>query len=286
MIIIIWVLLSLILSNGYATSDSMDYVNFSNIKKVLENDMLNKEVSKKKKKHQLERRRKRKSIVQKYNIPKDQDFWPFISEYWIVKNNARLKWDFKKPEYGIEQDFAKLLQDIGVFHVKFKILLLNTKDVTHFALPSGKDEYIFLLSLPFIKDLDLSKLEISIILFEDYLRSKAMYFKEYVSITGTKETLGGNFYKKKLNKGLFRNILNKYDDIVFRTGFTFKHQFEITKQMVNALQSKPKLIKVYNNMLDKVDSLIKGNKAYINHIKIYPSPELQMGWIKSSTNGL
>ena len=38
------------------------------------------------------------------------------------------------------------------------------------------------LSVPFIRTLDLSKLEISILLFEDFLRAKGEFFKTYVSV--------------------------------------------------------------------------------------------------------
>ena len=91
-------------------------------------------------------------------------------EYWLVKNITILKWDFRKPDYGVGDYFTNFLRQVGEIGLTYKILYLNTPSITHFAFPVGHNEYLFVLSVPFIRSLDLSKLEISILLFDSTIR--------------------------------------------------------------------------------------------------------------------
>ena len=38
----------------------------------------------------------------------EEDFWPIATEWWLVKNAPTLKWDFDRPEYGLEQAMAQI----------------------------------------------------------------------------------------------------------------------------------------------------------------------------------
>ncbi|MCR9203849.1 MAG: hypothetical protein NXH75_04680 [Halobacteriovoraceae bacterium] len=255
-------------------------VEFDNIKEVIKKDRLGSEVTKKKAVIKKKRKKIQRKKVEKYNIPDDEEFWSFFSEYWLVKNATVLKWDFKKPDYGLDNSFKQFLEAQGVFEVRYKILLVNTPDVTHFALPSDTGEMIFLLSVPFIRTLDLSKLEISLLLFEDYLRAKNEYFKNYVSVQGVRSFIGGNFYKKSLNVPLLDKIARRYDEIIYDKGFSFQQQFKVTTRMNKILKSNPKWWNSYYLMIGKIDNLVKTNILYQKYLKIYPSPELQLSWLK------
>ncbi len=255
-------------------------IEFDKIKEVIKKDRLDGTVQKKKQKIVKKTNERRQRKIDLYNIPGEKDFWSFFSEYWLVKNVTILKWDFKKPDYGLDISFKNFLEDLGIFEVKYKILLVNTPDISHFALPSDDGEILFLLSVPFIRTLDLSKLEISILLLEDYLRVKEGYFKEFVSVKGLKEFMGGNFHNKDLNTQILKKVAEKYDDIIFDKGFNFQQQFNVTNKMNAMLKSNLKWWNGYFLLLGKIDNLVKTNILYQKYLKIYPSPELQIGWLK------
>lgn len=257
-----------------------ELVDFNSIKKVLKSDMLGTEIEKKKMRVEKFKKKKQKRAIRQYEIPNGDEFWGFFSEYWLVKNAAIVKWDFQKPDYGLKVAFQFFLEKMGVFEKKFKILLVNTPVIAHMAMPSNDGEIIFLLSVPFIRTLDLSKLEISIILFEDYLRAKNKYFENYASVPALSTFLGQNFYKKPFNGNVLKDISKKYDEMIFEKGFTFQQQFAVTKTMATYFKSELKLWNSYYRLLKKIDGLVKTNILYSKYIKIYPSPELQMSWLK------
>ena len=142
-----------------------------------------------------------------------------MSEYWLVKNVSRLEWDFPRLNYGIGEHFKTVLEKMGFYEKDIKILFLNSSQIYHFAIPGNKNEYIFLLSLPFMKKLELSQTEISLLLLENYLRIKAKYFHKYVSPEGLNKFLGSNFYKKKFRKDIVDKILKSYSEMIFKQGF-------------------------------------------------------------------
>ncbi len=255
-------------------------IEFDKIKKVLRKDRLGTEVAKKKAVRSVKKKKRKEKKIGRYDIPSVESFWSFFSEYWLIKNATVLKWDFKKPDYGLESSFREFLETMGIYEVRFKILLVNSPDVTHFALPSNPNEYIFLLSVPFIRTLDLSKLEISLLLFEDYLRIQNGFFKDYVSVAGMNEFIGGNFYQKSFNSKLMNTVSSRYDDLIFDKGFSFKQQFKVTENMNQMLRSSSKLWNSYYLMIGKIDNLVKTNILYQKYLKIYPSPELQLSWLR------
>jgi len=266
--------------NSEAIDITVEPIEFDRIREVLEKDRLGKEAKNKKEsiiKHKKKVSQKRIAL---YDLPREDDFWSFFSEYWIVKNATILKWNFKKPEYGLEDTFKDFLQRLGFYELRFKILLVNTPDITHFALPSNENEVIFLLSVPFIRTLDLSKLEISILLLEDYIRLKNGYFKKYASVKELEGFIGGNYHEKKLDKSILTKVSEKYDEMIFDKGFNFQQQFAVTERVGSLLKNNLKWWNGYYLMLGKIDNLVKSNILYQKYLKIYPSPELQKSWLK------
>ncbi len=277
----LYVLLLLFCTNTLGKGNSNfreEVIDFKNIQEVLKNDRL--------KAHAQNRQlasikeKKLKSKVNKYKIPGEAEFWTFFSEYWIVKNVTALKWDFEKTDYGLEITFRSLLEALGFYERRFKILLLNTADVAHFALPSDNHENIFLLSLPFVKALDLSKLEISILLLEDFLRARQGHFKKLVKSDQLNAFLGGSFLGKNLDKSVLAGVSKKYDKIIFDQGFNFQQQFKVTHQMDSMLKANTKWWNTYYNVVEKIDRLVKSNVQYKKYLRIYPSPELQLSWLR------
>jgi hypothetical protein len=46
------------------------------------------------------------------------------------------------------------------------------------------------------------------------------------------------------------------------------------------LKNDLKLWNTYISLLEKIDQLVKNNSLYKNYTLIYPSPELQINWLK------
>lgn len=260
--------------------DDKDLLDFSSIKDIIKTDGLEGQLKKK----QIEKRvfldTKKIAEIKRYNVPGQTDFWTMFSELWLVKNAPMLKWDFHKPDFDLEKSFIALLETQGHYEKKIKILLLDTTEVIHAALPANENEYIFLLSMPFIRTLDLSKVEISLVLFEDYIRAKKGYFKSYVQSRELESYLGTNFNGKPFNKKLIEDHLKKYNSVLMDKGFSFQEQFETTTEMDALLKSDLKIWNTYITLLEKIDNLTKTNALYKKYSQIYPSPELQINWLK------
>lgn len=277
----LFVSVALFFSFSIISSEKNDkgVVDFSSIKDLLKRDKLDEEARKILAKKEKSNARKQRLKVAKYDIPSEKKIWTFISELWLVKNATTLKWDFRGADYGLEKSFRNFLEGQGVYELQFKILLLDSPMIFHMALPSDNGSVIFLLSLPFIRQLDLSKLEISILLYEDYQRHKMDYFKNKVKGKKLAKVLGKNFYNKKIDQKIFEKILKKYSDVALKEGFTFQEQFAVTKQMNTLLKSNLRFWGIYYKMIQKIDDMTKSNLIYKNYAKIFPSPELQLNWL-------
>ena len=272
--------------NAADKDDAKDLLDFSSIKDIIKKDGLEGELQKKQTEKRVLIDKKKLSDMKRYNVPGQDDFWNMFSELWLVKNATVLKWDFHKPDFDLEKSFIELLETQGHYEKKVKILLLDTTEVIHAALPTNDKEYIFLLSLPFIRTLDLSKVEISLILFEDYIRARKGYFKNYVMSKELEAYLGTNFLGKPFNKKLIDDHLKKYNSVLMEKGFSFQEQFETTQEMDALLKSDMKIWNTYLTMLEKIDQLTKTNTLYKKYSQIYPSPELQMNWLKPKPSRL
>ncbi len=257
-----------------------DLLDFSSIKDFIKKDGLEDELKKKQEEKRKYLDSKKLREMKRYNVPSNDNFWSFFSELWLVKNATILKWDIHKPDFELEKAFTAFLETQGHYEKKIKILLLDTSEIAHAALPSNQDEYIFILSLPFIRTLDLSKVEISLILFEDFVRIKKGYFKNYVLDKDLENYLGSNFNGKAFDSKIISEHLKKYNQILFEKGFSFQEQFETTKEMDLLLKSDLKMWNTYLTLLEKIDSLTKNNSLYKKYGQIYPSPELQLNWMR------
>lgn len=118
------------------------------------------------------------------------------------------------------------------------------------------------------------------LLFEDILRLEMDFLKKKLITEDLKKELGSNFYRKKINNKVFNSLLKRYDEYVFEKGFTFKEQFLLTKQVIMILKSKKEDLVNYKSLIKKKDQLIKTNAKYGNYAGLYPSPEIQLGWIE------
>jgi hypothetical protein len=271
----------LILTPSYAQKTKIEQeqelLDFSNLKDVLRNDSLEAQSRRKLELAQKMKKETERIEMQRFSYPDKEDFWPFMTELWLVKNAAYLKWDINKPDYGLDVTFSKLLQSLGFVEKSFRILLHNNPDVTHFALPYGRNDAVYLVSIPFIRSMDLTKVEIALMMLEDFLRVEELYFtkkiKSDLSFLGT-STKGEPFNKKNI-----QNVLAEYTEIVKQKGFNFQEQFEITKKMSTLLRTEPNLFNSYISLLNKIEAIIKSNKLFDNHIKLYPSPEMQLRWL-------
>ena len=261
-----------------------ELLDFKSIKNILKNDNLAKIVEKKKKALENTVVKKEKKVEESFLVPTKDEIWSFISEYWIVLNAQKLKWDFKKPHYGVVSHFEAFLEKMGFLEKKFKILILDTPLVAHFSLPANKNHSLFLLSLPFMRTLDLTKQEISVLLFEDFIRQRKGYFRDFVSLKEFKVLLGSNFKKGKLKTESFFKVHKRFDQFIFNKGFSFQQQFLVTKEVSRLLKGHPEYLSVYINLLKKIDYLIKTKKEFKSYVNIYPSPELQLNWLKNENS--
>ena len=237
--------------------DEVKMIDFNEIKDVLKEDGLLKEVIKKRKRKAKVKKIKKKLTKKLYDYPSEDDFWPFISELWLIKNAAQLKWDSDFPEYGLDNSLNKLFSSLGYYGKKYQILLIDNPSIPHFALPTNKNEGIFLISVPFARTLDLSKLEICLLILEDFLRLETQFFKDKITPKDFKKWAGSNFEEKKVNLSVVEESLKNYQEFIFEKGFSFKNQFEVTK----------------------IDRLIKSNNLFKRYSQLYPSPEMQIKWL-------
>lgn len=256
-------------------------LNFEPIKDILLNDSLEsatKNQSGQKSNFQVQDQKPKKDY---FKIPARQELLSILSELWIVKNAPILKWDFEKPDFGIENDFSQLLEKMGYYESKFKILYLNSPTVTHFGLP-GTDESILLISLPFIRQMDLSKPEIALILFEDFIRLKQGYTERFM-LSEIEAIMDKSVKDNPASFEKFKTVLKKMDTLIYEKGFDFQQQFDVTQMLSRHLKNDLNLWGIYIELLKKIDSLVKSNFLYKDYTRIYPSPEMQIKWLGPKT---
>lgn len=257
----------------------LEIINFKSIKEVLQKDGLSEAARKKEAEVKVLKKEQVNVEKGRYNYPSESELWAFSSEYWLVKNAQLLGWDFQKPEYGLEKSFAKMMETLGFYQKHFKILLVNSPSMVRTSLPGDEGDVILLLSVPFIRSLDLSKLEISLLLLEDFLRMEQGYFKQYVATEKMSKLAGTNFYGSKPDMTFLSELVKKYDELINQKGYTFQQQFELTKKMDAYLKSHPELWNGYFRLLKKIDGFVKTNQQYKDYVRLYPSPEMQVKWL-------
>lgn len=279
-----WLITLLFASQVFAQTEKLqdekelEAVNFNSIKKILQQDGLSEAAKKKEKQVQIIKKEQSKIETQRYLYPTESELWGFVSEYWLIKNAQLLNWDFEKPDYGLEKTFSQTMETIGFYQKKYKILLINNPSVVRAALP-GDNEFILILSVPFIRSMDLSKLEISLLLMEDFIRLEQGYFKKNVETEKMRKLAGTNFQGGKPDVSMVEELVKNYNKQINVTGYTFQQQFEVTKKMDAYLKSNPELWNAYFRLMGKIDKFIKVNVQYKDYVKLYPSPEMQVKWL-------
>lgn len=256
----------------------LEVVNFNSIKKILKQDGLSESAHRVEKQVQVLKKEQGKIETQRYLYPTENELWGFVSEYWLIKNAQLLNWDFEKPDYGLEKSFSSMLEGLGFYQKRYKILLLNSPSIVRGSIP-GNEESILLISAPFIRSMDLSKLEISLLLFEDFVRMELGYFKKSVATQKMMKLTGTSFKGSKPDLSIVEELMKNYTSQMNEKGYTFQQQFELTKKMDAYLKSNPELWNAYFRLLSKMDKFIKVNVQYKEYIKLFPSPEMQLKWL-------
>jgi hypothetical protein len=220
------------------------------LKDIITNDFLEEEARKRNALATEEDRLREEKRLMKLRFPQGEVFWKFLSEIWLVKNAALLKWDIKTPNYGLEENISKLFKALGIYEKKFKIILADTPSIPHMYLPTD-GEVLYILSVPFLRALDLTKLEISMLILEDYIRSENKYIENFITIDSKKISKG--FVSKKETNDILNKNLTQISDFAFKKGYDFQSQFELTKKMDQLLKPTPVYWKIYLDYLKKVD---------------------------------
>lgn len=261
----------------------LEVVDFDKLNEVLKKDKLE-AYSKEKQALAKKLAEQRKELEKKkYIYPKEEIFWSLISELWCVKNALYLKWDFEKADLGIGLSFKKTLELFSLNKKKIRILLLDSMNIAHMALPADANSYLFLLSLPFIRAMDLTKREISILLLEDMIRADKEYFKQSLNIKDIKDKWGKPMTNNKPDLKYVGQVLDSYSEIALQRGFTFQQQFEVTKSMDMILKAKSEYWHAYLSLTQKRDLLVKTNEGFSWYSRFYPSPEMQLTWLQPVT---
>jgi hypothetical protein len=256
----------------------LEAVNFNSIKKILQKDGLSEAAKQKEKQVVILKKEQSKIETQRYLYPTENELWGFTSEYWLIKNAQLLNWDFQKPDYGLETTFSETMETLGFYQRRYKILLINNPSIVRASIP-GQDDSILILSVPFIRSLDLSKLEISLFLLEDFVRLELGFFKKAVATEKMSKLPGSNFQGSKPDISMVEELLKNYTTHITEKGYSFQQQFELTKKMDSYLKSTPELWNAYFRLLGKIERFTKVNVQYRDYIKLYPSPEMQIKWL-------
>ena len=269
-------------TNSVTTEEQkLDALKFNELKEIIKKDKLAKEAKIILEKKALLKKTRKQAEDNRFFYPNNPDYWQMMSEMWLVKNAVKLKWEFEKSDLGIGMAFKKVLEDLGIRNLHVRLLLLNSYEIPHISLPSKDNEIIFLLSLPFVREMDLSKVEISLLLVEDYWRWKEKIVIAQIDQSGGKEYekfVGKTFNPKKIDLAFVQKTQSGITDFVFNTGLTFEQQFKVTAQMKSLLNTNKIYYKAYESLLKKRQDIIVKQPKFSDYSKRYPSPEMQIKW--------
>ena len=256
-----------------------DLVDFSSVRALLKSDNLERRAREKERTAARRKERALKERSRSFDLPGKGDFWGLLSELWLVRNADLLKWDVRRPDRGLEDSFAGLLSSLGRHGQRFRILLTDSRAVSHVSLPADPGDAILVLSVPFLEALGASLLETALLLHEDLVRSEAGFFKDFVLEGPAKTLIGGNFEGKPWPKDAVEGALAAYDRLVLARGFDFKQQFQVTKASDRALGGNAAYRRAYRGLVAKKDRLVGSDPSFRGYARLYPSPELQMNWL-------
>ncbi len=257
-------------------------INLDSVRDILKKDELSPLIEQKKEKITALKKQIKKNQEEVYSFPPRLSFFQTLLKFWIVKHESLLKWNFEFPEYGLEENLKSMFSKLGIDAKPFQILLLNSTLIPHLGI-EGEDRHILLLSLPFIRTLDLSHEEISLILLEDYLRIEQARLSHYLL---NNDLLDAHLEKSFLGDlgvvdQVVSTFLGGWEEFIFKKGFSFQDQYELTKSMNQRLSSQKELWVKYFAVLGKIDSLVKVNPLYKSYMRLFPSPEMQTRWLRS-----
>lgn len=257
----------------------LDVVDFQHVKDVLTKDGLLQEAVRKKKDVARIQALRAQEDRGRFDYPDAEHFWPLATQYFLVKEAPLLQWDFEHPDYGIESALATLMRTVGMVQKRFRILALNAASPGHLALPWTSDEYCLLVSVPLVRTMDLSKLEIALLLLQDVLRIQEGWLLEQVTPKELPALLASNFFGKKPDLAPFYAVAKNYREFLSERGYSFQQQFQVTKKMDALLKPHSELWNTYVRLLGKLDRTVKGNQLFRDYVKLYPSPEMQIRWL-------
>jgi hypothetical protein len=278
-------LLILLLNLGFSQAPplqeekELSTLNFENIKDVLKKDGLSQEVKKKKETVRKIQILRQKELRELYKWPTEDEFWVFATEYWLVKESSVLKWDIDKPDYGLDETLSIVLKKIGYMKKKFRIIAIDAQKPAHLGMAWRSDEFCLMFSIPFVRSMDLSKLEISLLLLQDILRVEEGWLKEVITPTKLKTLAGTVFQGKKPDLSPVYDVSKSYREFIDKKGFSFQQQFQLTKKMDSLLRPHTDLWNAYVRLLGKMDRLVKSQQSFSDYSKLYPSPEMQIRWL-------
>jgi hypothetical protein len=268
------------------TDGTQEAIQFNSVKSVLQKDGLLLEMQRKQvaaKKLEDLKQQERKA---RFNYPPFKELRKLAIDLWLVKEVARLRWDFDHPDYALTETVVQLFKKMGYEKKTFSLLAIDNPSLPHFAIPVDSQHTLFLYSIPYCRAMDLSKSEIALMLLEDYLRVEKKWVEDFASFKDLEGIAERNFLNSKPDLKSLYSVGEKLSDFVFKKGFSFQQQFEVTKEMDRRLKSHPELWGMYVKLIGKMDQLVKQTQVYENSVQMYPSPQMQLKWLSTEKTQL
>ena len=253
------------------------------IEKYIQSDFLTKEIELK---NSFQDKKLESLYVQKkqsFKYPSYDDFWRFTFEYWMVKNAKYLKWDQSIANEEFNQELRSLFQSTNIKIKKFKVFILPTSWISHFAIPKGNSEFYFFISQQFIKEAALKSSQAAIVLFDDYIKLKNGFLMKFLQDTDFVKKLGKDFYlNKQPDIPGFEKLVEKISYFFRFYGYQFNHAFE-SYQDIKSMgdKSNKELIsrfqKTYSQVYQSRDRLMK---KFPRIEGLYPSIMMYHSWFQ------
>lgn len=218
----------------------------------------------------------------RYSYPSFEDFWKFASEYWLVKNIDKIKWDQGADASELKKNFQILLGDLGIEDIKVKVFIFPTDRHPHFVLPRSDKEFIFLVSQKFIEAAGLSVKQLSYLLLEELIRIQNGYLFEFFKDDSFVKNLGESFYiNKRPDMGEFEKLMTKISIFYLEHGFSFENEYRVTKAICKKIGNKTIRLKGYRNYFEAVKNRIDDiHKVFVDYKKLYPGFEMKHLWCR------
>ena len=248
------------------------------IKSIIKNDFekKNKEKINKKKREAIQNKTKKNKKLESDN---KYYSWKILNRLWLVENVDVLKWNFDRPDYGLNKVINDTLKRTGYSSVKYKIILSNSNITSHTSLPGKGSEVFIILSKIFLERMDVTKQEIALLVLEELVRSR-----KYKNIDTLEKRIGRyprlknrRNYKKDVN-AFVRKAFKVYDELVYNYKSNFKEEYAVHTILMNSLASEQKLLNSYLNLQKKLTALLE-TTIFSNYPNVYPSPELRIRWM-------